>query len=354
MKRLTALAAVLLALTAASVALAAGGPRQVPRRSSPATAPRPNTACSTGPGRSTSAHPTSGQRQTDLERATDGRWHVRDLGLHDHAHTQEGRQMHDQGQVQVQAERQQAHVQADQGHLHDAQGRPDVRPVDEGRLNGWRGGRQTSPRPHPLAVTPAFPRGPPRRSSWRPRFAREAMHEPLPGISKMSASGRPAALPPRAGLANSMSGSTYGLRVTGLSPVWSRWRDFRFGPGLTPKEKPAVGAVCGSAWVERVTGQVRRRVAAARSDCCGASGSRGGGCGTGRAQWRGSWRSMGPARRRAQLGSCRPGSGAGRASRRSLARGKHPTGANEAERDQHDRDDAEPLLARGVSCLGGG
>jgi hypothetical protein len=39
-------------------------------------------------------------------------------------------------------------------------------------------------------------------------------------------------------------------------------------------------------------------------------------------------------------------SGAGRASGRSLAGGQHAQSAGEAERDQHARDDAEPLLAR--------
>src|SRR5450755_2220985 len=45
-------------------------------------------------------------------------------------------------------------------------------------------------------------------------------------------------------------------------------------------------------------------------------------------------------------------SGAGRACGRSLAGGKHADGAGEAERDQHARDDAEPLLAGRRELLG--
>ena len=136
----------LLALTAASIAIAAGGPGKFQTKI-------------TGNGAKTATRQAGRNLESiDLANATPGtvkltrngkparRRQIRDLGVDDQAHTKEGRQVHDQRQVPVQAARQDAHVQGDQRLLHDPQGRPDLRPVDDGAMNARRGETSGSPR----------------------------------------------------------------------------------------------------------------------------------------------------------------------------------------------------------------
>ena len=118
MKRVTTLLALLLSLIAASIAIAAGGPGKFETKITGTSAKTANGMLD-GTWVIDLANSTLREPQTDPQREATWRRQVRHLGIHDQAHAKKGRQVHDQGQLPVQAARQDPDVQGDQRHLHD-------------------------------------------------------------------------------------------------------------------------------------------------------------------------------------------------------------------------------------------
>ena len=134
MKRFTTLAALLLSLTAGSIALAAGGPGKFETKITGKSAKAEHGRLD-GTWTVDFANPMSGKVKLTWDGRPDWRRQVRHHGLDDHAYAQEGWQLQDQGHVPVQAERQDANFHDDQRPLRRPQGHPDLRPVDPGGVN---------------------------------------------------------------------------------------------------------------------------------------------------------------------------------------------------------------------------